>query len=417
MMRIPKFLSGLQGVAFTATSAVKIALMTITPMSFDLAFLVDEITAPSKWANAPYGIFMQLIFRGWQLLPVDHPQLVTSWTPDYFNGSPGLYILVFLLKFPLLLLDILTGYVLFTIVRSEGLGDKKASMAFWLWFLNPYVFLVNEMWAAVDLLPSLLLLVALAALQRKKIVGGAFAFAAATAFKLFPILLLPVFPALGKRSRTTALFVTMGLVGIGVYFWWTLAAGFDPWLALKQYDPFTQYFDEYVIATLAGETVGLATVGLIVSYAIIGEKWVHDRTEWLDAALLVFLVFFAFGNWFPQYFIWAIPLVTFDVAIGRRRRVYLLSLIASALFMGIAAFYFYFTSVGHAFFFMPLYNQSITSALGSYTSFVRDNLVVLLLGPLARTIFITTCMLYILKLVQSRTSIVSHFFDIIRKRE
>jgi hypothetical protein len=95
----------------------------------------------------------------------------------------------------------------------------------------------------------------------------------------------------------------------------------------------------------------------------------------------------------------------------------LLSLTASALFMGIAAFYFYFTSVGHAFFFMPLYNQSITSALGSYTSFVRDNLVVLLLGPLARTIFITTCMLYILKLVESRTSIISHFFDIIRRRD
>lgn len=282
MMQTPKFLRGLQGVAFIATTAVKMFLMTITPMSLDLAFLVDQMMSPSKWANAPYGIFMRLILQGWQLLPVDHPQLITSWTVDYFLGSPGLYLLVFLIKFPLLLLDVLTGCALFAIVSSEGIGERRASMTFWLWFLNPYVFLVNEMWGAVDLLPTLLLLVALAALQNKKIVSGAFAFAAATAFKLFPILLLPVFPALGKRSKTTALFVTMGLVGIGVYYWWTFTAGFDSWLALKQYDQFSQYFDEYVITTIAGEAIGLATVGLIVSYAVIGEKWRNDRTKWLD---------------------------------------------------------------------------------------------------------------------------------------
>jgi len=414
-VQIPKFLQGIQGLAFATITALKLILMTLTPLSLDLAFVIGQVTRPSKWALAPYGQFMRGIISAWMTLPVDHPALVTSWTVDYFKGTVGLYVLVFLIKLPLLLLDILTGYALFEIVRREGLGDRKACFAFWLWFLNPYVFLVNEMWGAVDLFPTLLLLVTLGLLQVKKVFGAAATLFVATAFKLFPIMIVPIFPALRRRSKTTLLLVVSGLLGVAAYFLWVSSAGYDPFLALKQYDQFTQYFDEYLITTTADQSVGLATIGIIASYAIMWEKWRHDRKEWLDAALLVFLIYFAFGNWFPQYLIWVIPFLTADAAMGGRRLRYLASLISSALFMDIAAFYGYFSSNGHAFFFIPAVGPTLMQALSAYATFSRENLVIILLGPLARASFICTAILYSIKIIDERTNLFSALMNRLTK--
>jgi hypothetical protein len=391
--------------------------MTLTPMSLELAYLMSQVTHPSKWDRTPYGKIMEYIFKGWQTIPVDHPVLATSWPVGVFRDSAGIYLLVFMLKLPLLVLDVLVGLLLYEMLIAEGLPEKKASLGFFIWFVNPYVFLVNEMWGAIDLIPALLVLLAIFCLRVKKPLRGAAAFGAAIAAKLFPVLLLPIIPSIGRRSKFTLAFIASAVLGVGAYLAWVSYAGFDPGLQLRQYDPFTQYFDEYALLTGSGANIGLATIALVVTYAFLAEKWPRDRERLWEPMLVVFLVFFAFSNWFPQFLMWMIPLLVLDGVVGEKKRwIFMSVLLSSALFMNVFSFYPYFTANGHAFFFIPANTPVLKQAVVNYESLAGDALIVTLALPIVRALFTVTCLIYSLKIAQERTGIISDLLTLFRRR-
>ncbi len=400
-----------------ATATLKAILMTLTPLSLDLTVAVDDVSQRGTLAATPYGAFIGLILRAWQAIPVDHPALTSSWTVDFFHPSIGLYTLVFLVKLPLLILDILTGLLLYHLVQSEGLDKRRAIFAFWLWFLNPYVVLVNELWGAVDLLPTFLVLLTLSYLKpdRKKL-RAAVAFGAATAFKLFPILLLPVFSLIGKRSKFNYLLVASGVLGVAVYLGWVTYAGLNPWLTLREYGQFTQYFDEYAVSSPNGYTLGLCTVGLVVAYSLLAEKWAGGMSGLVSGTVLVFLVFFSLANWSPQFLIWLIPFLVLDVVLGGRRLLYMTLLLATALFMSILAFNGYFTSNGNAFFFVPANNSVLSQLTEAYARLAQADVVIRLVGPLLRALFVSTCIVYWVALVEKNTKLVSRLTHFIATR-
>ena len=405
-----------QRLALISVTALKAILMTITPLSLDLAFTVSQISSSSPWGKSPYGRFMESVLYIWQILPVDHPAVASSWTVDFFHASPGLYLLVFMLKLPLLGLDLLTGALLYKMVENAKLGRDRANLAFWLWFLNPYVLIVNEMWGAFSLLPTLLALWACASFrENEKTLRAAAVLAGAIAANLFAIMILPMFLILNKQRRSRLILIAGGILGVAIYFGWVSYAGYDPWISLKQYDQFTQYFDEYLISGIfAGPTheIGLATLGVVLSYAIVARKWLGGKRGVFDATLLTFLVYFAFGLWFPQFLIWMIPFLVLDVAIGGRRLTYMIVLLSSALFLDLVAFYPYFTSNGNALFFIPATMPIIARAVAAYRTFAIDTFVILVAGPLSRAIFIATCLAYSFALVEKQTK----FLTSLRKR-
>jgi hypothetical protein len=386
-------------------------------MSLDLAYLISQVTQPSKWNRTPYGRMMECVFKAWQAIPVDHPLLATSWTAEIFHPSAGLYLLVFMEKLPLLILDIAAGLLIYEILLSEGLGEKKASLGFFLWFLNPYVILVNESWGAVDLIPTLLVLSTIFLLRARRPLQGATAFGAAIAAKLFPVLLLPIFLSIGKRSKFTLAFVTSAFLGVGAYVAWASYAGFDLGLQLHQYDPFTQFFDEYRFLTSSGSYIGLAPIALVVTYAFLAEKWPRDHARLYEPMLVVFLVFFAFSNWFPQFLMWMIPLLILDGIVSEKRSwIFMCVLLSSALFINVFSFYPYFTANGHAFFFILANTPALKQAVANYESLAGNALIVTLALPIARALFTVTCLIYSLKIAQERTGIISDLLTLFRRR-
>jgi hypothetical protein len=410
-------MQSLETLVVIVAGIVKTSLMTLSPMSLDLAYAVHQTLVGSVQGRTPYGIFIKTMIAFWTTIPVDHPSLLMNWTVDIFQPSLGLYLLVFLLKFPLLVLDVLTAVVIYRVALNAGVGEHKAKLAFFLWFLNPYVVLTNEMWGTVEILPTFLLVLAFGSLQTKRSrIWSALTYAGATAVKLFPFILLPVFLSVYRpRKKLSTLFVLACALGVSSYFAWIYLAGYNPWFQLKQYDLFTQSFDEYVLsATRGAGAVGLATIALIIMYVLIAERWPRDQAVTFDGALLIMLVFFGLSSWFPQSLIWLIPFLVLDAAIRNRSIRYLIILLSSALFFDIIAFHQYFTANGNAFFFVPASNHILKTAVAAYETFAKTNAVVLFGGPFARALFFATCMIYSLKIIEKRTRLISTFIELIK---
>jgi hypothetical protein len=404
----------------TLATVIKAVLMTVTVFSPDLASVVSSLSRDSKLVATPFGALSKLVLLAWQMLPVDHPVIPSSWNPSLSSGTVGLYSLIFMMKLPLLILDILTGVLLYRTAIVQGLSVGQSKLAFYLWFLNPYVFLVNEMWAAVDLLPTFFLVMAAVLVQsqhRRTRTFGALAFGAATALKFFPIILLPAFFLMIKQQKSRFLFVLSGIIGSILYFSWVFYVGYDPLTLFRQYTPYTYSYDEFVILTSIGQNpIGLATLTLTITYALFVEKlWKHIEGV-LDAILLILLAYFTFVSWFPQFLIWMIPFLTIDAVKRQRNLLFMAAILLSAAFIDIATFSGYFTANGIAFFFVPAVGPALSGAVRAYENFVGGSFVADFALPLARAFFIATCMSYAITIL-NRRGLVSRFLEILTNYE
>jgi len=417
-MRLPSFVSSRRALAlFSSAVAVKVVIMTLTPMSLELSLILSGSNRPylnyaiytheSRWGMTPYGKLIQLLTAAWQAMPLQHPALSSAWSVNFFQPSPALYLLVFLLKLPFLLLDIVAGVLVYRLLLAEGLSRNRASFGFFLWFLNPYVLLVNEMWAAVDLISVVLVLLTLLFLRTRKTILGAAAFALAIAAKLFPILFAPLFPCVNRGRKLNLLLGGATILGLVGYLIWVSYARYDVVLQLRQHDPFTQNFDDFSVGATIGVPADLAILALVLTYGFLAEKWPKGRRRLYEPALIVMLVYFALSNWFPQLLIWIIPFLTLDAVAGRRSLAYMLTLLSSAFFVEAVAFAAYFTSYGNAFFFIPAQTMPLTGALMAYLSFAENDLVLSFAVPAIRTIFSVTCLIYSLSLAEKRTGILT----------
>jgi len=392
------------GGCIIAVLACKILLATFTPLTIDLAFVMSYY---STFPSLPSTFFISLIVGFWSILPVDHPILSASWNTDVFQPSVGMYLLVFMMKLPLLLIDLLAGLLLYRIVIKNGLDSRRAGFAFWAWYLNPYV-VINEIWGALDMLPTLLILAAFAMLRERHYVRGSLALLASTTLQFFSVLLLPSFPALWRRNRKNILVIFSGLVGATIYLLRVTQFGYDPSLLLSH-----PYYGEYLIAPLS-QPIGMATMALAITYLIILKAWPRDEKAMLDSSLIVLLALFAFmANWFPQFFVLMIPFLVLDVALQRRSISYLLALTTSGLVMNIIAFVSYFTANGRAFFFMPVSgNQLLQLATNNYVNLATSTFSVMVIGQFAQAAFTATCIAYALVLIQKRTGLLSKIVDV-----
>lgn len=93
-----------EGGCIIAVLACKILLATFTPLTIDLAYVMSYY---STFPSLPSTSFISLIVGFWSILPVDHPILSTAWNIEVFHPSLGMYLLVFLMKLPLLVIDLL----------------------------------------------------------------------------------------------------------------------------------------------------------------------------------------------------------------------------------------------------------------------------------------------------------------------
>ncbi len=400
--------------------ALKAYLTAITPLSLEFTYAVMEaLFGHTYYSRAPYSYLLRGLYQTWLALPIEHPALKSVWRADFFHPSFSAYILVFLLKSPLLLLDLATVLALYLALKHMRPDRARAGLV--AWTLNPYLVLMNEMWAPVDLLPTFFMFVGLllVALGKRKTIAM-LSVGLSIALKLFPLMAIPGIVATSRRRVAYLAAVLTSAIGIAIYFIWVSNAGYNPLLGMQTYDIFTQYFGfEFTIKTLehappgfgfGQDVVGIATVAVVIMAVLVLEKWPHDSEYALDAALLLLLTYLALSNFWPQYLLWVLPLLTIDFALRKRPITYLITLCASALVLDLTVFHSYFTANSAAFFFVPADSEPLKAVVMGFEQFATDDLVVALIQPLTRLVFTVTSFAYAYHIIEDRTKLFSAIF-------
>jgi hypothetical protein len=396
--------------------------MVLTPLSPELGFAVQQaVVGRGHDTLAPYSFVLRLLYGVWLWLPIEHPPLSAFWNTYSFHSSLGAYLLVFLVKLPLLLLDGAVGVALYLALKKTALD--RATLGLLAWFANPYVLLINEMWAPVDLLPTFLMFLALLLITRSRFASNA-SMAAAIALKLFPIVSVPALLVAnrGRRKWITGS-IMASFVGTIAYFGWLSYAGYDPTLQLSANQHiYAQYFDlDVALSTLeknlgisalgwGQDTIWLSVVLVVIVAVFMFERWPSEQTFAMDGALVLLLVLLAVSNWWPQYVLWILPLATMDYALRGRRIKYLASISAFAFFLALARFPMYFSSNSNAFVFVSADTDFLRAAAAAYVQFFSSDVVRILLAAVLQVLFTATCLAYAGRIVEDRTLIFSSVF-------
>ena len=349
----------------------------------------------------PYS-FLNSIYSLWFKLPVPHLSAANWLSGSQFSPTLDLYVLVFMLKLPFLIADVLCGYLIYKIVNHI---DKERSMiALLIWLANPYVTLITEMMGAVDIFPILFMLISIFFFLKEKNILSILFITIAISLKLYPILIVPIFLifltkfSIKKHIIYAFLFIVSSILGVIIYYYWIVSKlDMDFLSSLAFYTPLTFLPSEYMILFKSSHRVGLSVTLGLVSLFLIYKYWMPKRREEIvDASLSFFLIYFAFLNWAPQYLLLLIPLMSINVSFDKLKFRYFLSIL-------LMAFIITLITLNEAF----AYHNSIffiqSEKFSEYFSEVMKNIkydlgIKIVIEPIARALFMIICVFYSIKL-------------------
>ena len=169
-----------------------------------------------SWGYPPLWLFACLLFYKLYAFfwPVQYPIEISSlW--ERWNITGAIYesyrsfipnelpYLDVSLKIPVIAADVLIGILLYLMIKSLS-NKKKARHSFYIWIFNPLVIFISSVWGMFDLIPALFVLGSLYCLTANKYNVSAVLLSIAICFKLYPIILIPLFTLIiDKQSEKT----------------------------------------------------------------------------------------------------------------------------------------------------------------------------------------------------------------------
>jgi hypothetical protein len=227
---------------------------------------------------------------------------------------------MYAMKSPVVVSDFFTGLLVFKLVGK--VNPSKASKAFLSWHINPY----NWYWlywsTTMDVIPAVVVLLAIQYGVNRKWSSCALCLSSATILRLYPILLLPFFIVYACWVEGRALmkhlvyffasFVTPLLLMIvfQAYVSGSLQAPVNTFLQFPVTQPELLDFLGFRLSAIFTLTPFLLVLQLYFSFA----RWKRETA----LALLILaplLVFFASGIGFGLHLVWASPLLSVYAAL------------------------------------------------------------------------------------------------------
>lgn len=314
-----------------------------------------------KWAYPPlyafYSAFSFLLYRlttGAALPSVQSltwPGYLTSGGDVWKAFAPeSLPVLAFLLKLPMIVSAVLTGWLL---VKMTG---KQVSLA--LWLLNPVTILVAAIWGQLDPIATFLAVASVYYFQKDKPHQAYLLASFGAAVKVWPLLLIPIFLVVNLRKRgmssslkdlvavLPAAVVTLIMYGIFGNVIQTLsifvnARGLPTYAGKFTVNGLTwQQFLLFGHASAFPIFLVFGIPAYLFSLWRIYEKKEVDVTKWIVIFILIFFLTYNYVN--PQYFYWLLP---FLILQGRKLYTWIFSAIPM-LYVILSYNVFYFVSAG-----------------------------------------------------------------------
>lgn len=312
-------------------SVIKLMLMAWAPTYGDLFnwaeganLVLGFLSAgrlPSVSATGAYGplqLVLSPFFWLWTKLPIDHPSIFIMRASSQSASTLSAVSLIFLLKLPTFLADVAIGVLLFQLVRRITSSDQNGMVAFLLWYANPFNIFWIEVFGGMDVIPTLVLMLAVVVGSNREWFKSGFCVAVATVLRIFPILTFPFFVLAVKGGRTRAYaFLFSGfllpLIGGAVVLYITGAGTIVSMLNTPLRE---SWLLDFLGFKLTNQYVRLVPVLLAIQFYVVIRYWKEPRLIHLVAVSLLALLVAHTYSGINHHFIWVVPFLTASVAIN-----------------------------------------------------------------------------------------------------
>lgn len=223
---------------------------------------------------------------------------------DFSNIFFNLHLL--LLKLPYLVFDIFGAILIYKFFSKPR--DKIIALT--LWAFNPISLYATYVMGQFDLIPAVFTLLSIFLYNKKRFELSGLALGFGIAFKIYPILLLPLLifftPSLKKK-------IFVGILGVIPYVLSILPFIFSKGFhssALMAGQTTKSFFAQISIS--GGESIILYLLFLVFLYLIFFYQKNIVNKLW-QRALVILLMFFIFTHFHPQWLVWITPLLIIDL--------------------------------------------------------------------------------------------------------
>ncbi|MBU3956785.1 hypothetical protein KKI19_00690 [Patescibacteria group bacterium] len=229
---------------------------------------------------------------------------IFDWGPErIFN--PRIFHYLFVLKIPYLILDIVTAFVLTQFFKEK----KQKQRVFLFWLFNPVVLYAIYGLSHFDILPSLLVLLAVLLVLRDRKKLGGLTLGVAAAFKTYPLLLLPFLVILGsKKTRERLMIFILGIIPYVISILPFLNS-----MAFRQSVLFSGLSQRLFLASIPlgfGENLIIFMTALTFLFFLAFHHFSSERERIIPFFLAIFLLVFSLSHFHPQWIIWILPPLT-----------------------------------------------------------------------------------------------------------
>jgi uncharacterized membrane protein len=389
-----------------AALLLKIIVAIFTPLSSDFINMVHGIAFTKFYFSfrGPYTFsiyFLNLFYRVWLFLPISHPPVNKILGQFYFNPSLSAYMLVFLIKLPFIIFDVLLGLLLYKIIFLITKDSYKSVVGIFSWLFNPYIFLVVEASGVVDVIGTFFAVLSFFLLIKEKVSLSGVALAIGVIARFYPLIFLPFYIILlikeKKVSKIVKFLLPFIVILIFALFPLIINYGYDKAIKLLllmfiEYEEFLWFFGVPITSfTAPSQSLSL----IIIAYILLLFRFYKGNFRLIEnlneSLLITLLAFFALGRWNSYYTLWFIPFLTVDCIINHVKRIYPFSLLFLLFLFNGMIHYFAFPDI---FFFMPVKNTPLY-IISRALHLIKETLTPgELLRTFLRSIFAGLCAIY-----------------------
>jgi hypothetical protein len=341
MYRIPRKL----GVIILAGWILKIILVPLPPLTGDfLAWVtiaqkvfthLSTGRLPSLSVFGVYagtGILLAPFYWLWTILPINHIPIAEMVAHQSLSRISIMYVM----KLPILVSDFFAGWFIFLL--AQKVSPFRARKALLSWHLNPFNMYFLYWYTTMDIIPAVLVLVAIHYGIGRKWSGCMLCLLLATVLRIYPILLLPFFAiyALWVEGRILAkplvsflsfFFIPLLLILVAQgYLSGSMQAPVNAILQL----PLSQAEVSDIFGFRLGDFFTLTPFLMILQLYALIAFW-RKGTALALIVLAPLLVIFASGTAFGLHFLWASPLLSVYYALDNDLFLFALTFLSGLL--------------------------------------------------------------------------------------
>ena len=284
-------------------------------------------------AYMPIAFILTPFFWLWTVLPVDHPTIAVLRNSNHL--TPGAMSLILLMKLSPFLADVGVGFLLLKLVSRVTGSSQKGKVALLLWYVNPYNVFWIEVFGSMDVIPTLVLVLAVFLGMSRKWFKSGFSLATATILRIFPLFTFP-FLILAVKGKTRHAYIPLvsgfllPLIGALTIIYTTGAGTISSILDNLLYEP---WLLDFLGFKLTNQYVRLVPVLLAVQFYVIFCCWKNRGILQLTIVSLLSILGGYVYRGINNHFLWVVPFLTVSVTMNHDElSLFVVTLIAASLY-------------------------------------------------------------------------------------